>query len=106
MHDPISVQHFRNSHWDSDSICGTNMVGARTPQDMEATNTTCIACKAIQEGRPLYGLSGVDEDGHIDRQVFNTPKEQRDAIEVLFDLGALNVTLQILSVDQLKAGEW
>lgn len=106
MHDPISVQHFRNSHWDSDSICGTNMVGARTPQDMDRSTTTCIACKAVHENRPLFGITAIDEDGYIDSQVFNTVPEQLAGIEEAFDAGALNVTMRIIPVGDIKNGEW
>lgn len=101
------TQHYMTDGRNTESICGTDMVGRRDPFfDTNATVTNCIACKAILEDRPLYGLSAVDEDGHTDRQVFNTTKEQMAAIEDAFDLGALNVTVQILSVDDLKNGEW
>jgi hypothetical protein len=73
---------------------------------MNADITDCIACKAILDNRPLYGITAVDEDGHTDRQVFNTPAEQMAGVEEAFDNLAVNVTVQILSVDDLKNGEW
>lgn len=100
------AQHYRSSHWNSDSICGVNMVGQRTPQDMDASIADCIACRAILEDRPLYGLSVVDEDGYSQTLLFNTAKEQIDNIKECYDNGALTVTLKILSVDDLKDGEW
>lgn len=100
------AQHFRHHHEASDSICGTNMVGQRTPLDMDDGATTCIACVAILAGKPLYGITSTDEDGNIISEVFNTPREQMEAAEEAFKNGALIVTMQIRSVDDLKMGEW
>ena len=106
MSDTISVQHFRNSHWDSDSVCGINMAGARTPQDCDPNTTTCIACKAIQEGRPLFAVSTVDEDGYSDTNVFNTAQEQIEFAESCMENGAESATMCIFTVEMLKDGEW
>jgi hypothetical protein len=100
------IQHFRATHWDSDSICGTNLVGQRNPIDMVERHTTCIACKAVLEGRPLYQVTAVDEDGHTDKSVFNTPAEQMAWMEEALDNGAVNVTMQIISHNEIMAGEW
>lgn len=100
-------QHYMMYGTDTESICGTDMVGQRDPlKDTNPDLTNCIACRAILEDRPLYGITAVDEDGHTDRQVFNTSIEQLGGIEEAFDNGAVNVTLQILSVDDLRNGEW
>ena len=102
----ISVNHFRATHYDSDSVCGTNMVGARTENDMDAANTTCIACKAVLDGRPLYQVTAVDEDGYTDKSVFNTPAAQMARVEEALNDGAVNVTMQIVSHNEIMAGEW
>lgn len=100
------IQHFMTDGRNTESICGTDMVGQRNPAvDTDDGATTCINCVAILAGKPLYQITAVDEDGYTDRQRFNTPAEQMAAIEEALDNGAVNITLQILSVDELKSGE-
>jgi hypothetical protein len=100
------AQHYMLDGRGTESVCGFDMVGRRNPvMDMNELLTTCISCKAIRENRPLYAVTATDEDGYTETIKFNTPKEQLDYIETCFDNGAVMVTLQILSVDELKSGE-
>lgn len=100
------VQHFMTDGRNTESICATDMVGQRDPaKDTDDALTTCISCLAILANRPLYKVTATDEDGYIDTRAFNTPAEQMAAVEEAFDNGAVKVTMQILSVEELKSGE-
>jgi hypothetical protein len=100
------AQHYMPTGWSTESVCGFDMVGLRNPAvDTDVTKTDCIACKAINEDRPLYAVDVLDEDGYKQRLRFNTPREQLDYVEFAYDEGAVSVTLQILSVEDLRNGE-
>ncbi len=100
------TQHYMTNGRNTESVCGYDMVGLRDPsKDTNYRLTTCISCKAIHDDRPLYAVDTIDEDGYSQRIRFNTPKEQLDYVEFAYDEGALSVTLQILSVEDLRNGE-
>jgi len=100
------AQHYMTDGRNTESVCGYDMVGLRNPFfDTDKSVTTCIACKAINEDRPLYAVDVLDEDGYKQRLRFNTPREQLDYVEFAYDEGAVSVTLQILSVEDLRNGE-
>lgn len=99
------TQHYRPHHSNSDSLCGENMVGRRTEHDMNRKITTCIRCVAILEGRDLYAVYTVDEDGYHDVNVFRTALEQIAFAESCMENGAELATMRILSPSDLEDGE-
>jgi len=101
------TQHYMTVGYATESICGADMVGRRNPiLDTNQDVTTCISCKAILDGRPLYAIHAVSGDGDYQETIrFNTPAEQLAYAETAFDNGAANVTFKILSVEDLRNGE-
>jgi hypothetical protein len=98
-------QHYRDNERATYAVCGFNMLGMRNiGDDLNKESTTCIKCKAINEGRPLYALTFVDDEGMSDQLLFNTSKEQLDNIEGLYDQGAVMVTLQIIATHEINEG--
>ena len=100
------TQHYMTDGRNTESVCGADMVGRRDPKfDTDPTVTNCIECIAVRTGVCLYQVTAIDEDGTEIKVRFLTPAEQLSYTEFCFDEGAQNVTLQIISLEELKNGE-
>ena len=100
----MDIIHYRDHEIATYTVCGNNMLGQRNKDQLDKALTTCIKCKAINERRPLYAVTFVDDEGMSDQLVFNTSKEQLDAIEECLDNGAVSVTLQIIATEDINEG--
>lgn len=99
------TQHFMTDGRNTESVCGYDMVGRRNPAiDTDINQTNCVECIAVYKGQALYAVTATDEDGNEVQVRFLTPAEQLAYTEFCFDEGATQVTLQIISLEDIKNG--